>query len=113
MEFESPNTLLEPKTEIDLDLSLEELDAILEIDVLNTVPPLINPIQPCWVARAVYGESNPDWMVFRDWLMNEAPAWFRSLYIRHGERVARGIQPHRRIKAVLRAAMDRVVAPRR
>ena len=111
MEFESPNTLLEPKTEIDLDLSLEELDAILEIEVLNTVPPITNI--GCWVARAVYGETNPDWMVFRGWLANEAPAWFRSLYIRHGERVARHIQPHRWIKAILRAAMDRVVAPRR
>mgnify|MGYP003605671427 CR=1 FL=1 len=68
---------------------------------------------PCWVARAVYGEANPDWMVFRDWLLNEAPAWFRSLYLRHGEWLARRIQPHRRIKAVLRAAMDRVVTPRR
>ena len=41
MEFESPNTPLEPKT--DLDLSLDDLDAILEFDVVATVPPIINP----------------------------------------------------------------------
>lgn len=46
MEFESPATLLEPKTEIDLDLSLDDLDAILEFDVVSTVPPLINPVRP-------------------------------------------------------------------
>ena len=38
----------------------------------------------CWVARAVYGEDNPRWMLFRVWLMANAPAWFRGLYLRHG-----------------------------
>src|SRR5436190_7229462 len=48
----------------------------------------------CWVARAVYGEDNPRWMLFRDWLMTDSPAWFRALYLRHGERFAAFIAPH-------------------
>jgi hypothetical protein len=43
MEFDSPadfaTVITTPAT---LDLSLEELDAILEVDVVGTVPPQIN-----------------------------------------------------------------------
>jgi hypothetical protein len=62
------------------------------------------------VARAVYGESNPRWMQFRRWLLSEAPPWFRNLYIRHGERVARWISPHPVVKSVIRRWMDGVIA---
>ena len=41
----------------------------------------------CWVARAAFGESDIRWMIFRGWLLDDAPAWFRRLYIRHGETV--------------------------
>jgi hypothetical protein len=64
----------------------------------------------CWVARAVYGESSPRWLQFRAWLLSDAPAWFRRLYIRHGERVARWITPRERVKSVIRRWMDSVVA---
>lgn len=40
MEFESPSSLQESGTE--LELSLDELDAILECDIVNTVPPNLN-----------------------------------------------------------------------
>ena len=60
----------------------------------------------CWVARAVYGEENPRWLLFRDWLMADAPAWFRALYLRHGERFALWLAPHTGLKAVIRLWMD-------
>ncbi len=60
----------------------------------------------CWVARAVYGEENPRWMMFREWLLCDAPAWFREIYTRHGERFARWISPHGWIKAAIRVWMD-------
>ena len=41
----------------------------------------------CWVARAAFGESDIRWQIFRAWLLDDAPAWFRQLYIRHGESV--------------------------
>ena len=60
----------------------------------------------CWVARAVYGEDNPRWRLFRDWLLADAPVWFRDLYARHGERFARWIAPHPTVKSVIRRWMD-------
>jgi hypothetical protein len=42
----------------------------------------------CWVAREVYGEDNPKWRVFREWLTLCAPKWFYNLYVKHGERFA-------------------------
>lgn len=43
MEFESPYDYLAPeKAPKVIDLTLEELDTILEVDVVNTVPPPTN-----------------------------------------------------------------------
>jgi hypothetical protein len=43
MEFDSPSDFATVSTApVTLDLSLEELDAILEVDVVNTVPPQTN-----------------------------------------------------------------------
>jgi len=64
----------------------------------------------CWVARAVYGADDPNWLLFRDWLLADAPAWFRALYIRRGERLARWLEPRRRLKAPLRRWMDARIA---
>jgi hypothetical protein len=43
------------------------------------------PAPGCWIARAAFGETDIRWMIFREWLVVEAPAWFRELYIRHGD----------------------------
>ncbi len=63
-------------------------------------------VAQCWVARAVYGEENPRWMLFRDWLMEDSPAWFHALYLRHGERFALWLAPHTGLKAAIRFWMD-------
>ena len=61
---------------------------------------------PCWVARAVYGADDPRWRLFRAWLLHEAPAWFRGLYIRHGEAFAVWLDDKPAVKAVIRRWMD-------
>jgi hypothetical protein len=66
----------------------------------------------CWVARAVYGADNPNWLLFRAWLLEDAPTWLRSLYIRYGERLARWIEPHPRLTAPVRSWMDARIAGR-
>lgn len=66
-------------------------------------------IGSCWVAREVYGVDNPRWLVFREWMLNEAPAWFRKLYLKHGEKFADYISDKPTLKRVIRAAMDAVV----
>lgn len=64
----------------------------------------------CWVAREVYGPANMRWLLFRRWMLNEAPAWFRDLYLEHGAAVADWLRDKPRTKKVLRVLMDRAIA---
>ncbi len=61
---------------------------------------------PCWVAREVYGEFNPMWLAFREWLYTKAPKWFVKLYEKYGERFADWISNKPRIKNLIRKWMD-------
>jgi hypothetical protein len=63
-------------------------------------------ILSCWVAREVYGPTNPQWLMFREWMFNESPKWFFNLYIEYGERFANWISNKPRIKSVIRKWMD-------
>jgi hypothetical protein len=60
----------------------------------------------CWVAREVYGENNPKWLQFREWLNHKAPRWFDRLYIKYGEQFAKFISNKPRLKAIIRKWMD-------
>ena len=64
-------------------------------------------IKACWVAREVYGMNNPKWKLFRIWLFNFAPAWFRFIYLKFGERLAKFISDKPRLKKWIRSWMDR------
>jgi hypothetical protein len=61
---------------------------------------------PCWVAREVYGIENPKWLEFRSWMLNDAPSWFRNLYIKYGEKIAKFISNKPRIKSIIRKWMN-------
>ena len=61
---------------------------------------------PCWVAREVYGEHNPAWLLFRKWMLNDSPSLFRKAYIKYGERFANFISDKPRLKARIRSWMD-------
>jgi hypothetical protein len=61
---------------------------------------------PCWVAREVYGIENPKWLEFRYWMLNDAPSWFRNLYIKYGEKIAKFISNKPRIKSIIRKWMN-------
>ena len=69
-------------------------------------------IVACWVAREVYGKESGEWLVFRHWLFNEAPEWFRDLYLEEGERFAAFISDKPFLKSVVKMGMDLVVKPR-
>ena len=45
----------------------------------------------CWVAREVFGSDDIRWILFREWLLQDAPLWFRAVYLKHGESFARWI----------------------
>ena len=60
----------------------------------------------CWIAREVYGESNPKWKQFRSWMLNKAPDWFREWYLANGESVAEHIKDKPELKARIKIFMD-------
>ncbi len=63
----------------------------------------------CWVAREVYGEENPKWLLFRRWMIFEAPEWLNWIYLRYGDRFAKWLHRHPRWKAPIRRWMDSVI----
>jgi len=63
-------------------------------------------ILKCWVAREVYGRTNPDWLTFREWMVNEAPEWLRATYIKYGEWFAGFIKDKPRVKWFIKLWMD-------
>jgi hypothetical protein len=59
----------------------------------------------CWVARAAFGETDVRWLIFRAWLLEDAPFWFRRLYIRHGESVGAWLAGRTSARRVARTLM--------
>jgi hypothetical protein len=64
----------------------------------------------CWVARSVYGVTNPQWVRFRHWMLNISPAWFRNAYLKHGERFAAWLDRNAWAKPPIKAWMDSRIA---
>lgn len=60
----------------------------------------------CWVAREVYGEDNPKWLQFREWMLTKASDNLRNFYIEYGERIAESIRNKPKIKSIIRKWMD-------
>src|SRR5690606_24870793 len=56
----------------------------------------------CWVAREVYGDDDPRWMKFRQWMLKKSPMWLFGLYITHGDNFARFIRNKPYLKAPIR-----------
>jgi hypothetical protein len=63
----------------------------------------------CWVAREVFGATNPMWMLFRDWKETDGPKWLKLLYNKFGERVARFIRNKPGLKSLIKCAMLKVI----
>lgn len=81
---------------------------MLFLKCVNTVEEIVENAVPCWVAREVYGWDNPKWLLFAAWLMGEAPAPFRKLYLAYGRRFAAWIADKPRLKTLIRRLMDKV-----
>ena len=63
------------------------------------------PSDSCWVARAAFGETDIRWMIFRAWLLEDAPLWFRRLYLRHGESIGAWLAGRAGARRVVRSLM--------
>lgn len=64
----------------------------------------------CWVAREVFGEENPSWVLFRHWLTTKAPESLRDLYARNGEKLAAKLKQMPNLKPAIRAFMEEKIA---
>ena len=62
--------------------------------------------QMCWVAREVYGEDDPKWLQFREWVIGYSPNWFYKAYSKYGESVAKVVAKVPALKLVIRPFMD-------
>lgn len=60
----------------------------------------------CWVAREVYGEENPKWLKFREWLTTKADSDLLDAYTEHGEEFAKFISDKPKLKQLVKAWMD-------
>ena len=60
----------------------------------------------CWVAREVYGENDPKWLQFREWVIGYSPNWFYKAYSKYGENVAGIVNKMPILKAIIRPFMD-------
>ena len=73
-------------------------------------PGLLNYLQLgaslCWVAREVYGEDDPKWLQFREWVIGYSPNWFYKAYSKYGEKVAKVVAKVPALKLVIRPFMD-------
>jgi len=107
-------------------LAIAELDAKTQGDVAsrqsksaagsaigNLIGTLGSAWIMCWVAREVYGKSNPEWFLFRAWLQYDAPKWFRTLYKKYGEQYASFISNKPVLKYITKMFMDNVIASKR
>ena len=63
----------------------------------------------CWVASEVYGEDDPQWLRFREWMLSKAPESLRRFYIENGERIAAYISDKPDLKSEIRGMMDELV----
>lgn len=65
----------------------------------------------CWVARAAFGEADLRWMIFRAWLLDDAPRWLLQGYLSHGEwlgaRVARSDLARNLVRRLMMPAVRR------
>lgn len=66
----------------------------------------------CWVAREVYGKDDIRWVMFRSWLLEDAPLWFRAAYLKHGPAWANVVRAVPILKRVLRPMMNLAIRSR-
>lgn len=107
-------------------LAIAELDAKTRSDIANeqsssaagsAIGNLIGTLGSawimCWVAREVYGRSNPEWFIFRTWLQYDSPKWFKTIYKKYGERYAKFISNKPAFKYVTKMFMDFIIDNKR
>tara|TARA_R110002167_G_scaffold285113_1_gene490259 strand:- start:254 stop:1795 length:1542 start_codon:yes stop_codon:yes gene_type:complete len=76
------------------------------LSYLQTGAKILPLLPTCWVAREVYGEDNPKWLQFREWVIGYSPNWFYNTYNKYGEKMAAVVAKVPALKAIIRPFMD-------
>ena len=76
------------------------------LSYLQTGAKILPLLPTCWVAREVYGEDNPKWLQFREWVIGYSPNWFYNTYNKYGEKMAAIVAKVPALKFVIRPFMD-------
>lgn len=63
----------------------------------------------CWVARAAFGEDDPRWLQFREWLYHNAPLWLFKWYANNGESFAVYVRRSPLLAGIVRKLMSLVI----
>jgi len=101
-----------PNAALQAPLAALGVTPVPETQTNSVQPGLFNYLQlgaglaACWVAREVYGEDNPKWLQFREWVIGYSPDWFYNAYIKYGEKTAKVVSKAPILKAIIRPFMD-------
>jgi hypothetical protein len=99
-----------PQQSLGLPLAALGATPVPETTTQTQSPGLFNYLQLgasiCWVAREVYGEDDPKWLQFREWVIGYSPNWFYKAYSKYGESVAKVVAKVPALKLVIRPFMD-------
>ena len=63
----------------------------------------------CWAAREAYGEDDPRWREFRDWMIRRSPTWLFRLYMLRGPSWAQSLRKRPWLKPAVRGVMNLVL----
>lgn len=63
----------------------------------------------CWVAREAFGEDDLRWLLFRDWMLNDAPEEFRGFYLKNGPEIAKAIKHQPMVKELIAHLMQEII----
>jgi hypothetical protein len=88
------------------------LNAIRTQSAMNTAQGgagLLSAAGFCWIAREVFGMTDPRWLEFRVWLLTQANPALRIAYFVFGRAIARFIRNKPRLKAAIRRWMERKI----
>jgi len=60
----------------------------------------------CWLARAAYGEQNPEWQKFRKYIYNIAPKWQKDIYVEYAPRLANYVKRNDIFRKIVKSWMN-------
>jgi hypothetical protein len=83
-------------------------------DAISKLASRVTTLENCWVARAVFGQEDYRWQLFRHWLFGQdfhpdRATWLQAAYLRHGPWFAEVVRRHSWLRKLLLPVMARCI----